>query len=123
MQGGPRRPGEGPMQPRSEVRRPDGMGSTETVTEIPAPEGFEVRNGDVLVIAYPEVTLPLKVQFAMLRVGGISYTRQLQEGDDVNDQYQRIYTWLCSSVERDIARKAKAYIAELEGMKRTGAKQ
>jgi hypothetical protein len=77
------------------------------------PEGFEVRAGDVLHVAYPEVTLPLKIQYAMLRVGGIAYTRMLRAGDDVNEQYTKIFTWLAAQAERDIARKAKLYIDEL----------
>lgn len=97
----------------SEVQRPG-----EASTPVPVIEGFEARDGDVLVVAYPEVTLPLKVQYAMLRVGGMSYSRMLKAGDDVNAEYTRISAWLSKQVEGDVRRKAELYMAELGVMKR-----
>lgn len=108
----PRRPAPAPS--RSHVRRP---GVEEPVT-LPVPEGFEARDGDVLVVGYPEVTLPLRVKYAVLKVGDCSYTRQLRAGDDVNEQFERINRWLSNQVESDIKRKVVAYLAELEGQDR-----
>lgn len=53
--------------------------------------GFQARAGDVLVVSYPEVVLPLKPQYSSVRVGGITYTRQLVEGDDVVAEFETIY--------------------------------
>lgn len=97
----------------SEVQR-----AGEAPTPVPTIEGFEARDGDVLVVAYPEVTLPLRVQYAMLRVGGMTYSRMLRAGDDVNAEYTKISTWLSKQVEGDIRRKAELYIAELTAQKR-----
>lgn len=112
-----RKPGQQPAS-RSHVRRPGGGDVEPSTHSVPVPDGFEVRDGDVLVVAYPEVSLPLKVKYAMLNVGGCSYTRQLREGDDANEQFERINRWLSAQVEGDIRRKAAAYLAELEGAER-----
>lgn len=104
----PRRPASQPA--RTHVRRP---GAEEPIA-VPTPDGFEVREGDVLVVAYPEVTLPLRVQYAMVRVGGCSYSRVLRDGDDVNEQFGKISAWLAAQVEADARRKIAAYTDELE---------
>lgn len=112
-----RRPGQQPAT-RTQVRRPGGPGEEPTTIPFPTPEGFDARDGDVLVVAYPEVTLPLRVKYAVLKVGDCSYSRQLREGDDVNEQFVKISRWLSSQVEGDIKRKVTAYLAELEGQEK-----
>lgn len=58
--------------------------------------GFQPRNGDVLHVSYPEVVLPMKVQYASVRVGGMGLTRQLAEGDDVVAEAEAIYNFLAA---------------------------
>lgn len=111
-----------PVRPPTRTRVPTTTSEVqragEAPTPVPAIEGFEARDGDVLVVAYPEVKLPLRVQFAILNVGGISYSRMLRAGDDVNAEYTKISTWLARQVEGDIKRKAELYINELVAHKR-----
>lgn len=109
----PRRPASAPAT-RTQVRRP----GAEEAIPVPVPDGFETREGDVLVVAYPEVTLPLRVKYAVVKVGDCSYTRQLRAGDDVNEQWEKINRWLTAQVEADVRRKVAAYMAELEGQER-----
>lgn len=74
--------------------------------------GFDVREGDVLVVHYPEVTVPI-APYASVKVGGLIYTRQLVKGDDVAKQYDRIYAFLKGRAERDANEKVKAWSAEM----------
>lgn len=57
-------------------------------------ETFEARDGDVLVVGYPEVTLPLKIKYATVKIGGWIYTRKLREGDDVAEEARRVHAFL-----------------------------
>lgn len=60
---------------------------------------FIARDGDVLVCSYPEVTLPLPKQYAMVKFGGLIFTRKLVEGDDVEEQARTIMAWLAAHAE------------------------
>lgn len=71
------------------------------------------REGDVLVVAYGEVKLPLTSRFGSITVGGLIYTRQLVDCDDVETEYQRIYDFLKRLAERDAREKVKAWNAEM----------
>lgn len=92
------RPEEPPrVSPRVEVRSGEER-------RVLAP-GFTARDGDVLVVSYPEVTLPLPRKYATMKLGGFIYTRKLAEGDDVGEQARLVLEWLTS-------------LAEVEGAKR-----
>ncbi len=41
------------------------------------------REGDSLHVRFPEVTLPLRAKYASAKVGGLSMTRTLRDGEDV----------------------------------------
>jgi hypothetical protein len=85
-------------------------------TEIP--EGFEARDGDVLVVSVPEVTLPLPRKYATIKLGGFIYTRKLRAGDDTKAEGERVYRWLerfSEAVGRDRFRR---WAAEFRGSDR-----
>ena len=78
--------------------------------------GFLANEGDVLVVSYPEVKLPIAgSRYAMVSVGGLIYTRKLREGDDVQAEHDRIYGWLRTNAERSAREKLEAWAAELAG--------
>lgn len=95
-------PPGGPV--RSEIRR-EGHAS-------PVPPGFEPRDGDVLVVTYPEVTLPLPKQYSMMKFGGLIYTRQLRAGDDVDATLEAISSWLRRRAETEGGLKYRRIVAE-----------
>jgi len=70
------------------------------------------REGDTLVVSYPEVKIPL-AKFAIAGVGGLIYTRQLKAGDDAQAEYDRIYAFLKRAAERDAKEKVQLWAAEL----------
>lgn len=41
------------------------------------------REGDMLHVRFPEITLPLAVKYATAKIGGSSYSRTLEAGEDV----------------------------------------
>ncbi len=43
------------------------------------------REGDTLHVRFPEVTLPLRAKYASAKVGGLSMTRTLRKGEDVEE--------------------------------------
>ncbi len=102
---------------RRRVIREDETKTETTEVDIDDP-GFEVRDGDVLRVTYAEVKLPLRAQFAVITIGGEAYTRQLRAGDDVVEQYDRIYEFLRKRAERDAVVKVKMWNAELGGKPR-----
>lgn len=69
------------------------------------------REGDVLVVTYPEVKVPV-AQYWTVGIGNLIYTRKLVEGDDVSAEYDRVYAFLKSKAERDGREKLKAYSEE-----------
>jgi hypothetical protein len=71
------------------------------------------REGDVIVVSYPEVKLPLKTRYATVAIGGLIYTRRLVAGDVVQDEYEKIYSFLRSMSERDAREKVKLWSTEL----------
>lgn len=81
----------------------------------PIPAGFEPRDGDVLVITYPEVTLPLPKAYSMMKFGGFIYTRQLREGDDVQEMATTISAWITRVAEREGSAKYRRLVAEFVG--------
>lgn len=94
-----------PAPVRSEIRR---EGHAVSV------KGFIPRAGDVLVVAYGEVTLPLPKQFAMVRFGGYTYTHQLEAGDDVDERARAISQWLSQRAEADGVAKYARLAAEIK---------
>lgn len=91
----------------------------EQSSEVDAVE-FEPRDGDVLVVSYPEVKLPLKIKFAIVDVGGTSYTRTLRAGDNVQEQYSKVYAFLKRNAERDAIEKVKHWDSAFSGSGREG---
>ena len=75
------------------------------------PHPFPARAGDVLVVSYPEVAVPIAPYFTV-RVGGLTYSRQLFAGDDAAEQYESVYAFLRDRAERDAAAKIAAWAAE-----------
>ncbi len=69
-----------------------------TFKDVSAP-GFKTREGDKLTVAYPEVTLPLQLKFAMVRVGGALYERTLVEGEDPVQAYEETFHFLKDCTE------------------------
>lgn len=96
------RPPGGPV--REEIRR-EGHA-------VPVGPGFEVRDGDVLVVTYPEVTLPLPKQYSMMKFGGLIYTRQLRAGDDLEATIAAISSWLAKRAESEGGAKYRRLVAE-----------
>jgi hypothetical protein len=79
---------------------------------VPLTPGFEARDGDVLVVTYPEVTLPLPKQYSMMKFGGAIYTRQLRAGDDVDGTARSISAWLSKLCEAEGSAKYRRLVAE-----------
>lgn len=71
------------------------------------------REGDTLVVSYPEVKLPLTTKFGTITVGGLIYTRKLVSGDNAEAEYDRIYLFLKRLAERDAREKVKLWNDEL----------
>lgn len=79
---------------------------------LPLSAGFEARAGDVLVVSYQEVTLPLPKAYSMMKFGGLIYTRQLREGDDVAAEAATISKWLTKTAETEGVAKYRRLVAE-----------
>lgn len=75
---------------------------------------FEAREGDVLVVSYPEIKLPI-AQYASVTVGGVTYSRKLATGDDPQAEYDKIYDFLKRNAERDAATKVRLWSTEMRG--------
>lgn len=80
--------------------------------EIDEREPIAVREGDVLVVSYPEVKIPL-AKFTFATVGGLIYTRRLVPGDDIQNEYDQIYAFLERNAERSAREKVRKWAAEL----------
>jgi len=96
--------------PPARVERPSAFGPPESWS--PPPADFQPREGDVLVVSYPEVTLPLPRPYASARVGGYTYTRRLRDGDDVALEALRVYRWLARFAEESGADAYKRWTRE-----------
>lgn len=91
-----------PTSPRATVPPPPGGAQVEQPAASPrrlsfddiSKPSFKAREGDKLVVSYPEVTLPLQLKFAMVRVGGASYERTLVPGEDPLEVYKDTFTFL-----------------------------
>lgn len=78
-----------------------------------ADEKLLAREGDVLVVSYPEVKIQV-APYSTVGVGSNLYTRKLIDGDDVQEQYDRVYNWLKSASEKSAREKVQLWSAELE---------
>lgn len=78
-----------------------------------AEDAILARDGDVLVVSYPEVKIPLATRFGTISIGGLIYTRKLLATDNVEAEYDRIYSFLRSMAERDARLKVKLWHDEL----------
>ena len=103
----PTRPNDGSRLVRTE--------GAETVSFAIPEAPFEARDGDVLIIAYPEVTVPLSIKYATVKIGGISYTRRMQAGDNVGETFAKVYGWIKSVAEGIGAEKVKRIAREFKG--------
>jgi hypothetical protein len=97
----------------------NGHGGAPAADDVDHAETFEVRDADILVVSYPEVTIPI-ANYSGVKVGGLIYTRKLLAGDDAGEQYDRIYAFLKSKADADGRAKVAAYQAELKRL-RAGA--
>jgi hypothetical protein len=80
-----------------------------------AKPAFVPREGDQLVIAYPEVTIGLgSNSYSSVKVGGLIYTRVLRDADDADEQYRKIYAFLEQRAVRDGREKVKLFQEELK---------
>lgn len=75
-------------------------------------QGWEPRDGDVLVVSYPEVKIPV-APYCTVGVGGLTYSRQLIAGDDVDANYTSIYAYLKMRAEADGREKVAAWHREM----------
>lgn len=83
--------------------------------------GFMPREGDVLVVGYPEVTIGLGGNsYSAVKVGGLIYTRKLVEGDDPSEQYRKIYAFLERRAVLDGREKVKLFQEELKRVRGGG---
>ena len=76
-------------------------------------DSLAAREGDVIVVSYPEVTVPLRTRYASVKVGGMIYTRRLLEGDDVGEQFDKVYAFLQARAESVGVEKIRLWGAEL----------
>jgi len=75
---------------------------------------LEPREGDVLVVSYPESTISLGgTSYSAVKVGGLIYTRKLLAKDDLDAQYDLIYDFLKQRAQRDGRMKVDEFQAEL----------
>jgi hypothetical protein len=81
-------------------------------TKLVDGEDFEAREGDVLVVSYPEVTIPL-IQYSTVKVGGWIYTRRMVGGESVTKQAEKVYQWLKSRCEKHATEKIATWAQEL----------
>ena len=105
-------PSRVPSQASSSTGSSVEAGGVRVVKAGDLPAGFEPREGDVLVVSYPEVTIPLKVNYASVKIGGWIYTSRLAAGDDVREQARLIYDYLRAHAEHFGAEKVRDFAAE-----------
>lgn len=70
------------------------------------------REGDVLVVMYPEVKVPI-AQYWTVGVGALTYSRKLVAGDDVDAEYEKVYSFLKAKAEKDGREKLAAFSNEV----------
>lgn len=70
------------------------------------------RDGDVLVVMYPEVKVPI-AQYWTVGVGALTYSRKLVEGDNVDAEYEKVYSFLKAKAEKDGREKLAAFSSEV----------
>ena len=71
------------------------------------------REGDVLVVSYPEVKIPLATKYATVTIGGLIYTRRLNAGDVVQVEHDKIFEFLKRNAEREAREKVRLWTEEL----------
>jgi hypothetical protein len=74
------------------------------------------RDGDILVVQYPEVTIPI-AQYCTVKVGGLIYTRKLVAGEDAELQCRIVYEFLRNRAQADGRVKIDEYRAELRSVR------
>jgi hypothetical protein len=78
---------------------------------------FEPRDGDILVVSYPEVTAPIGgISYSSIKLGGFIYTRKLVVGDNVNEQFTKIYKFLEAKSLETGRQKLAVWRSELQGV-------
>lgn len=78
-------------------------------------EDFVAREGDVFVVSYPEVKVPLATKYASVTVGGLIYTRRMLKGESVQAEHDRIYSFLKRMAEREAKEKVRLWAEEMAG--------
>lgn len=117
--------GGSPSAPRAEGKAHNVQQSDRDVDAVSSRDGssgdaLSAREGDVLVVSYPECKVPIS-RYASAAIGGLIYTRRLKEGDDVQDEHDRIYAFLRRNAEREAKEKVKLWTDELRAPKTLAA--
>lgn len=64
-------------------RRDEDIEEEDRVATVGKVAAIVAREGDTLHVRFPEVTLPLRAKYASAKVGGLSMTRTLRNGEGV----------------------------------------
>lgn len=89
----------------------------EVTREEAADPGFEVRDGDRLTIVYGGVKLQI-APYSSVELDSSYYSRTLEAGDDVAEQYDRIRDFLNAKATEKAREKLALYAGELNAAKR-----
>lgn len=82
---------------------------------------LEARDGDVLVVQFPEQKVGIPNSYSSVTLAGLTYSRRLVAGDDPGAEYDRIYAFLKARAERDGRERLREFAAEVEASrKRSG---
>jgi hypothetical protein len=84
---------------------------------------IEAREGDVLVVNVPGVKLQI-ASYSTVEIDGGTYSRKLEKGDDVNEQFDRIHSFLRDKQQEKARLKLGTFADELRrARERAGTKE
>lgn len=75
---------------------------------------LEAREGDNLVVRYPEMKIGIPGTYCSISLGGSMYTRRLAPGENPSDVFDRVYAFLKSREEAHGRRALQEFMAELK---------
>ena len=97
---------------RKKVQSQDAARESAEVSKQDIDAGFEPRDGDRLVVTYSPAKFSLQGTYSSVELDGATFSRSLQEGDDIDETFDAVYSFLARKCKAEARAKLEWFVTQ-----------